>query len=90
LALVHSPEFAAEAAEAGYSLYLCGHTHGGQVAPPGGRPILTPLSRNHRLARGLWQHGGMTGYTSRGAGVSGVPLRYYSPAEVTVVTLTRG
>jgi hypothetical protein len=90
LALVHSPEFAAEAAGAGYSLYLCGHTHGGQVAPPGGRPILAPLSRNHRLARGLWQHGRMTGYTSRGAGVTGVPLRYYSPAEVTVVTLTRG
>jgi predicted MPP superfamily phosphohydrolase len=90
LALVHSPEFAAEASAAGYSLYLCGHTHGGQVAPPGGRPILTPLSRNHRLARGLWQHGRMTGYTSRGAGVTGVPLRYYSPAEVTVVTLTRG
>ena len=37
IALVHSPEFAGEAAAAGYDLYLCGHTHGGQVCLPGGR-----------------------------------------------------
>lgn len=89
LALVHSPELAVEASEAGYSLYLCGHTHGGQICPPGGRPLLVPMSRNRSLARGLWQVGGLTGYTSRGAGVTGLPLRYFAPAEVTVITLTR-
>ena len=31
IALVHSAEMAEIAAKAGYSLYLCGHTHGGQI-----------------------------------------------------------
>ncbi|MFQ6018940.1 MAG: metallophosphoesterase [Kiloniellaceae bacterium] len=89
VALVHSPELAAEAAATGYSLYLCGHTHGGQICPPDGKPFLTPVSRNHHLARGLWRLNGLTGYTSRGAGVSGLPLRYFAPAEVTMIMLGR-
>ena len=43
LALVHSPEFAGEAAAAGYDLHLCGHTHAGQVCLPGGRPVVTNI-----------------------------------------------
>src|SRR5258708_4194042 len=38
VALVHSPELADIAANAGYALYLAGHTHGGAICPPGGRP----------------------------------------------------
>jgi predicted MPP superfamily phosphohydrolase len=57
VALVHSPEAADLAAEAGYALYLTGHTHGGQVALPGGRPILTHLTRHRAYARGFWRHG---------------------------------
>src|SRR5690606_17148219 len=41
IALVHSPEFALHAARAGYGFYLCGHTHGGQICVPGGKPVLT-------------------------------------------------
>ena len=36
IALVHSPELYDAAAEMGVDLYLCGHTHGGQVCLPGG------------------------------------------------------
>lgn len=87
LALVHSAEMADEAAALGYSMYLCGHTHGGQICLPGGMPVLTNLTRNRRLASGLWKRGGMLGYTSRGAGVSGVTARFFSHAEVTLFTL---
>jgi predicted MPP superfamily phosphohydrolase len=45
----HSPEMAVEAAQASYHLYLTGHTHGGQIALPGGRPILTRLSKCKNL-----------------------------------------
>jgi predicted MPP superfamily phosphohydrolase len=90
IAMVHSPELAGEAAAAGHGLYLCGHTHGGQICPPTRRPVFALLNRNHHLASGLWRHGGMVGYTSRGAGVSGLPLRYYNEAEVTLITLRRG
>lgn len=89
VALVHSPEMATEAAEGGCDLYLCGHTHGGQVCLPGGRPLVTHLNVNHHLASGLWQVGEMQGYTSPGAGVSGPPVRFFSRGEVTVFTLHR-
>ena len=83
IALVHSPEFAGEAAAAGYDLYLCGHTHGGQICLPGGRPLVTHLSRHRDLHSGLWRHRGMVGYTSRGAGPSSLPVRFNCPPEVT-------
>src|SRR5262245_4707267 len=89
IALVHSAELADFAAGAGYALYLCGHTHGGQICLPGGRPIVTHLTRCRRAARGLWQWDSMTGYTSCGLGVSGPPVRFNCPGEATVITLRR-
>ena len=87
IALVHSPDMAVAASGLGYGLYLCGHTHGGQICLPGGRPIVTHCDSPRRLARGLWRVGGMQGYTSSGAGASGVPLRYFSRSEITLLTL---
>ena len=57
----------------GVDLYLCGHTHAGQVCLPGGRPVITHLSRGRRFYRGTWRHRGMVGVTNAGAGTSGVP-----------------
>ena len=53
IALVHSAEFADVAAASGFNLYLAGHTHGGQVCLPGGRPILTHMTCHRRYASGL-------------------------------------
>jgi len=89
IALVHSPEMAHEAAKGGFSLYLCGHTHGGQVCLPGGKPLVTHLMRNRELASGLWNVGSMTGYTSPGAGVSGPAVRFFSKGEVTLIRLRK-
>ncbi len=89
IALVHSPEIADVAVAAGFDLYLTGHTHGGQVCLPGGRPIVTALKRFRRYARGLWRHGPMVGYTSTGVGVSSVPVRFNSRGEVAVIVLRR-
>jgi uncharacterized protein len=83
IVLAHSPEMAGEAAAAGHALYLCGHCHGGQVCLPGGRPLITHLSRHRNLYGGLWRHGDMTGYTSHGAGLSNPPVRFNCPGEVT-------
>lgn len=90
IALVHSPEMAGEAAAAGYALYLAGHCHGGQICLPGGRPVITHLLRHKDLHTGLWRLGGMTGYTSPGAGVCGLPVRYNCRGEVTLFTLRCG
>ena len=90
VALVHSPELVPQAAEAGVDLYLTGHTHGGQVCLPGGRPIITHSVLHKRFASGLWREGPTVGYTSRGAGVSGLPVRFNCRGEITVFTLRSG
>ena len=87
--LQHSPELLDEAAAANVSLYLCGHTHGGQICLPGGIPVMTNIRTPRRYASGLWQHGEMTGYTTAGVGVSVMPLRFFSRGEVAVITLRR-
>lgn len=87
IALVHSPELAEAARDGGYALYLCGHTHGGQVCLPGGVPVVTHLVRGRRRARGLWRLGSLTGYTSSGVGVAQPPVRFFSQSEVVLFTL---
>ncbi len=87
IALIHSAELADAAADSGFRLYLAGHTHGGQVCLPGGRPIITQMSRHRSYASGLWRHGAMVGYTSRGVGVSGLPVRFNTRGEVALITL---
>jgi predicted MPP superfamily phosphohydrolase len=89
IALVHSPELAFHAARAGHRLYICGHTHGGQVCLPGGTPILTASELGHRFVSGRWQQDDMHGFTSRGAGTSGLPVRFFTRGEVTLITLRR-
>lgn len=87
--LAHSPESIPEAADAGIGLYLCGHTHGGQIRLPLiGAP--TPNARCRRdQVLGHWQHGKMIGHTSPGIGTTDLPVRYGCPPEATVLTLRR-
>jgi len=87
VALVHSPELFDVAAEQGVDLYLCGHTHAGQVCLPGGRPVIKHLSRGRRFYRGTWSHRGMLGVTNAGAGTSGVPVRFNTRGEILALTL---
>ncbi len=89
IALVHSPEVAGRAAEK-HRLYLTGHTHGGQICLPGQRSFTSGLKRHRDLGKGIWRHGRMVGYTSRGIGACIVPFRSFCPGEVTMVTLRRG
>lgn len=85
--LAHSAEIWRQAAHAGFGLMLCGHTHGGQIALPGGVPILCNAKAPRRMCQGAWEHHGMQGYTSRGTGVSMLDVRLNCPAELTVHVL---
>ncbi|MFC1761820.1 metallophosphoesterase [Planctomycetota bacterium] len=85
--LGHTPEMATEAARAGYHLYLAGHTHGGQVCLPGGIALVTCATIPRRMLKGMWLKQGMIGYTCRGTGTSGLPVRFYCPPEITCLTL---
>lgn len=86
----HSNEIYKAAAGYGPRLFLCGHTHAGQIRIPPFGPIFTHSRAPRRLCQGRWTYGSMLGYTSAGVGVSGVPVRFNCKGEVTVITLHRG
>jgi len=87
IALIHTPALYDAAADNGYRLYLCGHTHGGQICLPGGIPVILHLRHGRRYYRGLWRYRQMTGYTSQGCGTVGIPIRFNTRSEITLVTL---
>lgn len=87
--LSHTPEIYRQAAHAGFDLMLSGHTHGGQICLPGGIPILFQANIPRALAAGAWRHSGMAGYTSVGAGSSGVPVRFNNRPEITLHRLVQ-
>lgn len=87
--LAHSPEAYKDAAEHGARLYLCGHTHGGQICLPGRGPLFTNSRAPRFTAVGTWKYRDMVGYTSRGAGASGVPYRFHCQGEISLITLQR-
>lgn len=85
--LAHCPELYAKAEEHGADVYLCGHTHNGQIRLPWfGAPISGCLGSNGFIG-GQWQYKAMAGYTSPGVGVSMVHTRYLCPPEISVITL---
>lgn len=88
--MIHSPETLADAHAYGADFVLSGHTHGGQVCFPGGFPLWMNANCPRAFCRGRWDYEGMPGYTSKGTGSSGLPVRYNCPPEIVVHTLRRG
>ena len=92
LVLMHSPEGLALLWPHRFELALCGHTHGGQIAWPSGRPIWIPPGRwNRRYPHGhhiLDNDTAARLIVSRGVGYGGLPLRIFAHSEVLVATIT--
>lgn len=86
--LSHTPEIYRQAAHAGFSLMLSGHTHGGQVCLPGSIPITLDARLPRSMGSGPWTYGSLTGYTSVGVGCSIAPVRFNCLPEVTIHKLT--
>lgn len=82
--LAHSPEIIPEAEEEGFQMYLCGHTHGGQICLPGEIPILLNANANRKYLSGKWLYKNMHGYTSRGTGSSGLDVRFFCQPEIAI------
>ncbi len=89
VAMVHSPELFDFASEMDVDLYLCGHTHAGQVCLPGGIPIIKHLNKGRRYYRGEWDYQGMKGITSAGVGTSGIPVRFNTRGEILILKLLK-
>lgn len=88
--LMHSPSGLLDVAGSRFDLALSGHTHGGQVALPGGIPIVVPHGRlSRRYARGRYTLApGRTLVVSVGVGCVVFPLRMYADPEVLACDLT--
>jgi predicted MPP superfamily phosphohydrolase len=91
LVLMHSPSGLLDLGDARFDLALCGHTHGGQLALPGGRAVVVPQGRlSRRYARGRFAVGAdATLVVSVGVGCVVLPLRTFADPEVISCTLYR-
>lgn len=91
LLLYHSPDLMPEAVELGVDLYLCGHTHGGQIRLPLFGALITSSEFRKRYEMGRYQEGSTTLYVSRGLGMEGMGApraRFLAPPEVVLWTLS--
>jgi predicted MPP superfamily phosphohydrolase len=86
IVLMHSPQGIPLIEKHAYDLAVCGHTHGGQICLPNGRPIILPSGRyNRRYPSGHFQIGSQPHqrlFVSRGVGYGGLPLRLFAPPDV--------
>jgi len=89
VALIHSPELYDTAADLEVDLYLCGHTHGGQICLPGGYAPIKHLNHGKEYYKGTWKYKEMQGVTSCGVGTSGIPVRFNTRGEVLLLKLKR-
>ena len=88
--LMHQPSGLLDIRNERFDVAFCGHTHGGQIALPGGRAIALPqgsLSRTYPAGRYDLSNQ-RTLIVSRGVGCSTVPFRMFAPADVIVCDVT--
>lgn len=86
----HAPDLADTVAGNTMDLYLCGHTHGGQVRIPFWGAIITNCASGKKYEAGLYRNGQTWIYTSRGLGLEPRPapqVRFLCRPEITLITL---
>jgi predicted MPP superfamily phosphohydrolase len=90
IVLMHAPSGLLDVGTHRFDVALCGHTHGGQIALPSGRPLIVAhgrLSRRFSHGRHALDAGGVL-LVSRGVGCSVVPIRLNAPAAVMLCTVS--
>jgi len=90
--LAHSPEIIYSPnnpKEEKVDLILTGHTHGGQVKFPFLRAFWIPTKDRGKFDSGLFEVNGTPLYVNHGIGLSGLPIRFNCPPEITVIELEK-
>jgi len=85
--LYHYPGLVENLKNLNVDLYLCGHTHGGQVALPFYGALVTASKFGKKYESGLYTVGRITMYVNRGIGMEGglAPrVRFCARPEITV------
>jgi predicted MPP superfamily phosphohydrolase len=92
IVLMHAPANLVDLQGTRFEVALCGHTHGGQIALPGGRPLTNapgPLSREYSRGRFTLNPAG-TLIVSVGLGCSTVPFRLNAAPEIVLCRIEPG
>jgi predicted MPP superfamily phosphohydrolase len=89
--MCHYPDILPKVADLAPDLYLTGHTHGGQMALPGGTPIMRHDTLPRQLCTGIHRAFGTVLVVNRGFGFT-TPLmvRLFCPTEVVEITVRSG
>ena len=87
LLLYHNTDMMDTIDEKPIDLYLCGHTHGGQIALPFYGALTTLSKHGKKYEAGLYQQGAIHLYVNRGIGMEGgwsPKVRLFARPEITV------
>jgi predicted MPP superfamily phosphohydrolase len=85
--LFHTPDLIEDVSDPAVDLYLCGHTHGGQICLPWWGAMMTFSKFGKKYESGLHRVGETTLYVNRGLGVEGRPapqVRFLARPEIAV------
>ena len=85
--LFHTPDLIEDVRGLGVDLYLCGHTHGGQVALPLYGALITFSKFGKKYEAGRYEFDGTMLYVNRGLGLEPAPapqVRFLARPEIAV------
>lgn len=85
IVLCHSPDGLLQLTDRRFDLFVCGHTHGGQIASPWGPIVVTKGQLTRRFSAGRDHMNGATVIVSRGVGTVELPFRLFAPPDALVV-----
>ena len=88
IAICHSPDGLSWLRGKGVHFMMCGHTHGGHLALPGGKPVVMSSPMGRLYPWGFHDVDGLQLFVSRGVGGSLVPVRTWAPPDVALLTFT--
>jgi hypothetical protein len=85
--LFHTPDLIEDVGSRGVDLYLCGHTHGGQIALPGYGALITFSKFGKKYESGMHRVGDTVLYVNRGLGLEPRPapqMRFFARPQIVV------
>jgi predicted MPP superfamily phosphohydrolase len=85
--LYHTPDLIEDVSGPGVDLYLCGHTHGGQICLPWWGAMMTFSKFGKKYESGLYRVGETTLYVNRGLGLESRPapqVRFLARPKIAV------
>jgi uncharacterized protein len=90
LMLLHYPDLVHAATAAGADICLAGHTHGGQICWPDGRPLFRQDTLPAAQCTGVHRVNGTWMIVNRGIGAAGLKMRLFCPPQAVMMTLKAG